>query len=639
MKKIFKYSFLLMAVGIAFVSCKEDDDFTPGNWNAMPDYADIYFPVLNQTVELDPLDDTQFDIELLRRNTAGALTVDLEVLKNDENVFEVGAANFADGDSLATITVKFPTAEIGTAYQLQLTATDPRYVSEYSDSILYNATVTRVKWNYLGAATFIENFVWELEDTCSIYQRDDAPEQFRMKDPFKLATAAEYTNGRESEYITFRILRPTEKLWDEEVADHMEDNDLIYYSPINSGYFHSNYGQDIMMYHPAHFTSKNDWTFNCVLAYQKDPVVVNGVERILPGKVSIAPYYYMDGVGGWDYTTDGSICQIFFPGYKDPHVADITSDDFEWEEVFTGSYTSGKTGTGEATLFKGTCVNNEDNCDKIFTENYGVGYKIAEPYAEGYDLYFAVDKNGKIVIPDGYRLQPTGLDDGMGHDIYAKIDQTQSSFSEKEIILSITFVSEDESLDYGTTFEVLANITWTEFATGTYYYVMFADNDEGTPEPDPGYKMYVRDDKPEYCKIEAWLTGTDFLFTWDRTTNKCVVLDQPIGYTHPSYGPMYILEGALYNEERYGEHTSYYDPATKVFHFFPVYYVSAGSFGQVEEFFEITEGGASVKQFAPQWGNAKLNSSLRKASRWQSKKVQKQSPKMLVAPTMAPLRK
>ena len=622
MKKFFKYSFLLMAVGLTFVSCKEDDDYTAGKWNAEAGYADLYFPELSRTVELDPTDPTQFDVELVRRNTAGALTVNLDVIENDDDVFEVGPAVFADGDSLATITVKFPNAEIGTPYGLQLTTTDPKLVSEYSDSVLYSATVTRVKWNYLGDATFVEGFWYELTDKCPIYQRDDVPEQFRLEDPFKAAREAGLCNGAESKYLTFRILKPTEELYGLNVADMMGDDDLVYFNPTNTGYFHPSYSAYVMMYHPAHFSSLSDWTYNRVVTYQKDSVEVAGKNRLLPGKIHLAPYYYMVGIGGWNNTQSEGIVQILFPGYIDPHVADIASDDFTWEDVFTGSFTSGKTGAGEATLYKGTCVNKEDGCDTIFAQTYGTAYKIVEPYAEGYDIYFAVDKDGKIVIPDGYRLQPTGLDDNMGHDIYAKIDQTTSSFSESEVILTITFVNEDETLDYGTSEEVLANITWSKIATGTYYYVMFADNEEGNPEPDPGYELYKRDDKDDTYKIADWLMGTDFMFTWNHSDNSCVVLEQDINYQHPSYGSMYIIEGAHYSS-KYAENTSYYDPAAKMFHFFPAYFVSAGSFGQVEEFFEITEEGAVKRQATLSWGNAKLNTAIRKANRWAGKKMNK----------------
>lgn len=131
--------------------------------------------------------------------------------------------------------------------------------------------------------------------------------------------------------------------------------------------------------------------------------------------------------------------------------------------------------------------------------------------------------------------------------------------------------------------------SWAPYATGTFYYNFFSDGDE--PEADPGYTLYQKENNPETFKIGDWGYGASFIFTWDRTTNVCVVADQPTYYEHPSYGMMHIIEGAEYHSN-YSEKTSYYDPETKTFHFFPVYYVSAGSFGQFEEVFEITEEGA-----------------------------------------------
>ncbi len=131
--------------------------------------------------------------------------------------------------------------------------------------------------------------------------------------------------------------------------------------------------------------------------------------------------------------------------------------------------------------------------------------------------------------------------------------------------------------------------SWIPYATGTFYYNFFSDGDE--PEADPGYTLYQNENNPETFKIGDWGHGASFIFTWDRTTNVCVVADQSTYYEYSSYGMMHIIEGAEYHS-KYSEKTSYYDPETKTFHFFPVYYVSAGSFGQFEEVFEITEEGA-----------------------------------------------
>lgn len=167
------------------------------------------------------------------------------------------------------------------------------------------------------------------------------------------------------------------------------------------------------------------------------------------------------------------------------------------------------------------------------------------PYAEGYDIYFFV-KDGRIQLPREFEsewlnlsAQPLGFE-SCGMDTYGQINASSCSFSDNEVALNMTFVTLNKKGEVdqvlATNDEVLANITWSKVATGTFYYVMFSETDD--PEPDPGYSLYKRDDKDNVFKIGEWLMGTDFMFTWDKTSNKCVVLEQAINYEHPSYGPM-----------------------------------------------------------------------------------------------------
>lgn len=616
MKKIFKYSILLMFSAVALVACKDDDESIAGEWNATADYADIYFPETSEIIELDPTDDTTVSVHVSRRNTSGALTVNFDQLVNDSSIFTVGPAVFADGDSAALVTVTFPKAEIGTAYHLQLTTKDSTLVSSYSDQIIYEMTVTRIKWNLLGEALLYERGWYEWKDDegndlptkCKIYQRGDFPTQYRLEDPFSIAREEGYTDGNESKYITFRIYEKADvekkagtddeyTILDVKLADMMGEKDFVYFSPINTGYFHPNYKADVMMYHPAHFKDK-DWTYNKVVSYQKDSVMVDNKNRLLPGKIQLAPYYYMQGIGGWDNTNVDGVVEIFFPGYKDPHVADVASTDFTWEELFEGSFTSGTpNGAPAAKFYKGTCVNKEDGCDTIFAQSYGTAYKIEAPYVDGYDLFFAVDKNGHIQIPDGYRLQKTGINDSMGHDIYAKIDQTQSSASDTEVILFITFVSDDESLEYGSYSEVLANINWIKVGTGAYTYYVWEDDENA--EPDPGYELFQREDKPDTYKITEWAYGVDFMFTWDKETNTCTVPTQYIGWDYQDTEPVYISDFHYYNKElSYEKYPCIYDPESQTFVFSIVYHVAGGGtfgYGQETLQVEFDENGAPAK--------------------------------------------
>lgn len=527
-----------------------------------------------------------------------AIEVPITITGGDKEIFTISSAKFEQGKWVGEYTISFPKAEIGTTYTVQYAVTDPQYVSYYSEDATATFEVTRAKWIPIGVATVTDNFWYEATTQRDIYMKDGDPTSFRINKPFEGMNSA--TDDQQSEWVVLNVLKPGDVLGGVKITA----SDLVYFTPMNTGDFHGTYGAYVWALHSSDRWSdctEADYLHSYVTQYQKKEV--DGKDYTIPAQIQLAPAYFMYGVGGWNYTQADGVFMIEFPGYVSIYDADIfTEGDFEWEEVYEGVFTSGQLKTSStAKLFKGKCVVTKDDADKRFAEAYGTPYYIEAPYADGYDIYFFV-KDGRIQMPKDYDeelgYQETGLD-AAGMPVYATINGSSSSFSDSEVKLNMTFqtYANKEFIKLNTNDEVLANISWSEYAIGTFYYNMFSNNEDGSLDPDPGYTMYVRDDDNSICKIADWLMGTDFSFTWNHTTNACAVLEQPIDYVYGDYGPMYIIEGAAYDSEKYGEHTSYYDPETKVFHFFPAYFVEAGSFGQVEELFEITAGGA-VKHLA-----------------------------------------
>lgn len=150
---------------------------------------------------------------------------------------------------------------------------------------------------------------------------------------------------------------------------------------------------------------------------------------------------------------------------------------------------------------------------------------------------------------------------------------------------SITLSIADESVTtpYGASvYTVRVGIpeTWTVRHTGDYEYAQFWSGD------DPGLSLLQSDIYPDRWKIEQWGYGVDFRFTWNQTTNKILVDDQPTGYTHSSYGPVSIDDFVDYSgDASVGE--SYYEDG--VFYFNVIYYVSAGYFGYGYETFTLRQ--------------------------------------------------
>ena len=338
----------------------------------------------------------------------------------------------------------------------------------------------------------------------------------------------------------------------------------------NAGYFAESYGEYMMFSDQANWRGKTWEDFPSYF----DPAT---------GEFILNTAYYIS-LGAFGYGEE--ILQLDgFAKYE----ADL-DEDFDWETVFKGDFKSERLGSKYAAeLQKGICVTTTDACDSVFAAKYGTAYKIIAPYSPYYDLIFCVDENGVINLPAGYTMQPTGLN-ALNEMVYAKING--GSFDENDIILNITFTNYDRTVDFGTTDEELSYIPRIPVYNGTFYYNFFSESEtELTPVDD--LMMSMREEDGLYM-IEGWITGINFLFSWDTETNECSVENQYSGYTHSQYGAVNMIEGAIYGsaidtgDEDFTKLKSYYDPATKLFHFYPVYYVSAGWFGQFEEIYQVT---------------------------------------------------
>ncbi len=566
------------------------------------------------------------------------IEVPITITNGTEDIFTISSAKFKKGAWDAEYTISFPKAEIGTTYEVQYAVKDPRFTSAYSDAATATFSVTRVKWVPVGKADFHDWYYFENNNEVEVYMKDGDNTKFRIMHPYdKMLKGAQ--SAQPSEYTELTLLKVGQTF----AGVKITEPDLVYFTGIHTGYVHPDYGAEIVAWHPADLyanPAESQFLSSYVMGYQKK--TIEGKEYTIPGAINLAPYFYMSGVGGWNATTEDPGIRIIFDGFKLKYEANLFNDeDFEWEEVYTGEFTSGQIGTTQpVTLYRGKCVATQDDADKTFTANYGVPYVLEAPYAEDYDVYFFV-KDGRIQMPKDYDeelgLQPLGIE-AAGMPIYASINGSSSSFSENVVKLNMTFQAErkyrdangrtqTEYITLDTNDEVLANITWSEYATGLCTYSFFSPNEDGSPFTDTEpYTLLKRDDLDNTFKIAEWGRGSDFLFTWDQATNACSVADQDANYAHSTYGAVYLVEGKIYNAEKYGEATSYFDPETKTFHFFPVFYVEAGAFGQTEEIFQLTDDGAAVKHIASRFINTKatpLNVKTGINKLWNMKKLAK----------------
>ena len=622
MKKYVFRSLVALMAAATFTACSDSDDYKyegPGQWDANTGYANLYFKTSSLSENIDPAAPTESSFKVYRRvqheyvfdhytDSLGnecdsvlsdkittplpELTAKLTILENTDDAFSIGDAVFAEGDTVATVNVTFPKAKIGTPNVLKVSIEGADYVSAYSQDVVYTYTVNRVKWNLMEQkAKFRDDFNFEGEPAweVDVMQRDDDHSYYRIMNPY--GVWANELNGEQSEYIQLHILKKGDKMNDIE----LEEKGVVDWYRICTGAVHPNYGKVIWGLHPQNFTG-DDMNNAEIYAYSK---VSEWLENGDPGQIQLAPYWYMFGLGGWNYTTEPTIF-INMPGYVEQYEASI-DEDFEWADEYEGVWKSEQLGTSTTALLqKGTCVTTTDQCDSVFAAQYGTAYKVIAPYAEGYDLLFCARGRKIILAPEYEDPQPIGIN-AMGNDVYAIINTDESSFADGVITLSINFVSLDEdgeevTVDYGTATEQLLNLTYTEVGKGVYTYgarllqTTAGSYYEGTEEA----TLYQCDQLPSEYYLTPWADSEEgFAFTVrDDNTIKFNQYTGVADYVEEgeSYGPVYFYDIEFISPNN-ADYLGTYDKEKGLFEFVGAYFLPdvGGFFGYIAETFQLNQ--------------------------------------------------
>ena len=142
--------------------------------------------------------------------------------------------------------------------------------------------------------------------------------------------------------------------------------------------------------------------------------------------------------------------------------------------------------------------------------------------------------------------------------------------------------------------------TWSDKYIGTYTYSLFwVADEEGNPLEIEDLVLQQSDKDPNRYQILDWgYNGEPFVFAFQED-GSIIVEDQFIGYTHSSYGDVYVDDLVDYTGKTdYGQ--SYYDAESGTFYFAILYYVDAGIFGRGYETFTITDEATKARLAAAQ---------------------------------------
>ena len=266
-----------------FTSCNKDNEGAIYNNQGG---AGLSFTASTLSSVEVPASNPVFDVEIVRGNIVGAasgnLTATLKVGDNELPGVTVSGYNFADGQNSTTVSVNVSPLEVGVVGSLTLTIAD----ADASVGAIKSATMKVSKayeWESLGKGAFVDNwfgFVSEPE-----IMKAKGYERYRV-----MAPCEDYRlNPDPSDTWVASWSAPYIELW-------VEDG-LVFFDEYFTG---QNYDGDktcpIYVYHPSAFSDLNSpefWQHNKFLS---DKVI------------QLAPYYYIDGLGGWNKTqTDGMI--------------------------------------------------------------------------------------------------------------------------------------------------------------------------------------------------------------------------------------------------------------------------------------------------------------------------------------------
>lgn len=277
-----------IVVAALFTSCNKDNEGAIYNNQGG---AGLSFTASTLSSVEVPASNPVFDVEIVRGNIVGAasgnLTATLKVGDKELPGVTVSGYNFADGQNSTTVSVNVSPLEVGVVGSLTLTIAD----ADASVGAIKSATMKVSKayeWESLGKGAFVDNFFGFVSE----------PEIMKAKG-----------------YNRYRVMAPCEDYrlnpdpsdtwvasWSAPYIELWVEDGLVFFDEWFTG---QNYDGDktapIYAYHPSAFSDLNSPEFWQHSKFLSDKVI------------QLAPYYYIDGLGGWNQTQKDGIVLIQLP--------------------------------------------------------------------------------------------------------------------------------------------------------------------------------------------------------------------------------------------------------------------------------------------------------------------------------------
>ena len=307
MKTIYRLFAAFSALSLFAAACTPVEEYKPGVEDNTDCYG-VYFPAQETEFVRSPEEATVITFTVAREKTDGDLIVPINV-KDTSSIFNIKPVNavFEDGQSETTISFDYARIAVGQEYLVSLSIEGDEFVSKYSTlPSNLDFTVLVEKWNDLGVGTFTMNVYWD-PFTCAVrfFQSDLNPAIYRIKmhEVLEDGTTDLIFSEEQNTYLYFKVLKKGDKVFDN-VADK---DDLVFFDVFHTGIINSTYNAELLFVHPGALSSftVSDWYYNKVIQVKEDGS---------PAVIQLAPYIFMNGIGGWSFIDQDEAIILVLPG-------------------------------------------------------------------------------------------------------------------------------------------------------------------------------------------------------------------------------------------------------------------------------------------------------------------------------------
>ena len=295
-----------LALGMAtlFAACDTDNEAAIYNGVSSETGQGISFATSKLRAVSVPSTAPEFQVSIFRSNTQGDYTGKVSATGTidgkEADCFTVSDFTFKSGEAKSSITVNVAELEIGKILALTLAFTDSLNMGYTNNEKLTVNVNVEYNWVSLGTGTFVDAWATGsdanpdgVEAKVEILKAEGF-DRYRIVAPYKeyLKSPQGAADWGDNWIDVNKSIDPLE-LW-------VEDG-LVFYEDFPVGLnYQGDSGQPIYGCHPWGWSSMQDPSF---WAHNK-----------MEGKViQLAPYYYINGVGGWNYTQYDGVVIITLP--------------------------------------------------------------------------------------------------------------------------------------------------------------------------------------------------------------------------------------------------------------------------------------------------------------------------------------